>query len=276
MVRSDGLGTDPNATIEVSGLQDYTSVADVLFPVIEKPLSVQTDEGFMPIGKNAYFNEKNNDLLYIGNNYKPIENNLIVEASKNFENKLQFVGVRKFKQRYDFRYRIIGSEFRLGPEQTDKVINITNSFDGSVSLQIEAGLYVLVCSNGARVFDSKMTYKRKHTTEITADEIAGFIMKGIDRIENMEIDRDWSNDIDVVKSKFQELSSVFPMRKNNTLHPAVISLNGEFERNLKIYSEVKEFALFMAATNMTSRPGSYGLASSYVRPIEAISKLFLN
>ncbi|MBM2813792.1 MAG: hypothetical protein HW421_554 [Ignavibacteria bacterium] len=142
------------------------------------------------------------------------------------------------------------------------------------------GLFVLVCSNGAKVGRLTYEFKRKHTAAIGTNELKGFIQDSIhyveDRVDHIE-SKVWSSSQQTVIKQFEEITTLFPKRKDSSVHPAVIALNSEFGKMEKVYSDMPEFALFMAVTNMSSRPNEYGLSSNYARLLDGqVSKLFFN
>jgi len=268
-----------NDVANVNGLTDTPDVSTVLFGIKERPLVYFENGG--PAVETEYkvlLNEKTNGVLYTGKIYSPVHNSVIVDALSDFK-ELKLAKVRNYYgKRFEFTYTMPDTMFQLGPEETMLSLNIMNSYDGTSSLHVVGGLYVLVCSNRAKVGRLTYQFKRKHTSVIGRNEIAGFIQDSIlyvkDKIQNVA-DKDWSNDEFLIKKQFLELTKVFPPRKDNQLHPCVATINAEYIQLAAKYYDQREFALFMAATNITTRPQQYGLGSTYTKALDnAVSDVF--
>lgn len=255
-----------------SGLVDSINAESVLFGIKERPLLYYENGG--PAIQTEYkvlLNEKNNQPLYIGKSYSPIHNRDIVSAVGDFRN-LQLAKIRNYYgKRFEFSFIMPDTRFQLGPEETMFSLNIMNSYDGSSSLHVVGGLYVLVCSNGAKVGRLTYQFKRKHTSEIGRNELCGFIADSIEyiteRTDRLAL-KSWSDDRVIVREQFRELIKVFPARKDNQIHSAISALDAEYQKMEARYSEQKEFALFMAVTNMTTRPNQYGLSPTYTKQLD--------
>ncbi|MFH1052135.1 MAG: DUF932 domain-containing protein, partial [bacterium] len=260
---------------------DVANVDDVLFGIKERPLVYyENGGGAIETDYKVLLNERNNKVLYMGKIYSPIHNQDIIEAV-GMREELKLVNVRNYYgKRFEFTYTIPHTKFQLGPEETMFSLNIVNSYDGTSSLHVIGGLYVLICSNGAQIGRMTYQFKRKHTVAIGRNEIAGFVQDSLEylhtRTDNVS-QKQWSDDKSLVKDKFNALAKVFPERKDQQLHPSVMSLNAEYMKMERKYTYLKEFALFMAATNMTTRPEQYGLCPSYTKALDnIIGNVFFN
>ncbi len=260
---------------------DTHDVSDVLFGIKERQL-VYFENGGPPVETDykVILNAETNECLYSGKIYSPILNADIMDSVSEYDS-LQLARVRSYYgKRFEFTFIMPELEFNLGPEKTIFSMNIMNSYDGTTSLHVVGGLYVLVCTNGAKI--GKMTYQfsRKHTSSIGRHELSGFIRDSVDYISSRSLavmSKPWSNDVSLVKNQFKQLSAIFPARKDDHLHPGVMALDAEYGKMSQHYNGDREFALFMAATGMATRPKEFGLGISYTKSLDSIvGEVFFN
>ena len=264
-----------------NGLTDTRDADSILFGIKERPL-LYFENGGPPVETDykVLLNEKTNEPLYLGKSYSPIHNRDIMSAVGDFK-QLQLSRIRNYYgKRFEFTFIMPDTKFQLGPEETLFSLNIMNSYDGSSSLHVVGGLYVLVCSNGAKVGRLTYQFKRRHTSEIGRNELSGFVADSIEyiseRTEKLSL-KSWSDDKVIVREQFQQLIKVFPTRKDNALHSTIAALDSEYQKMETKYSDQKEFALFMAVTNMTTRPNQYGLSPTYTKQLDnLVGEVFFN
>tara|TARA_S200002703_G_scaffold159482_1_gene173111 strand:- start:1541 stop:2344 length:804 start_codon:yes stop_codon:yes gene_type:complete len=254
-------------------------VETTLFPVRKFPMEVVTESGNIKTDYNAILNGNTNEVLYTGKAYEPIENEFIINALDNIKN-LKIEKVYNYNNKA-FSYELVSTkEIMWGPEKAKFMIRVKNSYDGSTSLSVTGGVYVLVCSNGATSPKFVENFAKKHTKQIGQDEMRGFFTDSIKSLASKSDlfgDKQWSNDTDFVKEKFQEIIKIFPKPKNEDYHNNAILLNSEYISRLEQYPNAREFALWMACTDLTSHYQRYGLTLNYQKKLDQqVSEIFMD
>jgi hypothetical protein len=265
----------------IKKITNATSLSDMLqstlFKVEKRPLYMVNNSGIQErVNHEALVKADDGDILYIGKQYTPIENKTIVDAISKLP--MDIVKINNYNNRV-FEYNLVGNQnFKFGEEPAKFMMRIVNSYDGSKALRVDAGVYVLVCSNGAVSKKHGFNFGRKHTVGLGENEIAGFIEDStnkMDGIINLFQNKTWHNNQEQGMQQFNELVKIFPESKTGEVHPMIEGINSRAERYSEKYDI--EFSLFMAATDFSTHKERFGLSSSYARKLDSqISDVFMN
>mgnify|MGYP003139681526 CR=1 FL=1 len=126
---------------------------DTLFPVKEIPaITSGSDSELLETGYKFIIREDTNDIIScMTDEYKLVDNRTLFDTAKKVINPLggKLVEARTFKNKrtmYKWRFKDV---IKLGDQEEHKPeIIINNSYDGSCEIQVLAGAFRLVCSNG--------------------------------------------------------------------------------------------------------------------------------
>ena len=243
----------------------------ICFPVVQRDMWYTKDGEPIKTDYKALVNPDTNQLLYIGNNYTPIYNEMIKTTVKSMEG-FQISDIRSYDNK-TFEINLINPDvvFPVGKQDANLRIKIVNSYDGSRAFQIQAGAFIQICSNGATIGE-KIDFKRKHIGssgdiydklfELNTDKI-------FNQVRNRLEQKNWNRNSDEeVKDIFKQLTKHMPDGLDGTPNKAKLLLQDKFDYESAQYEP--EFALYMAATNMATFGHKYGLAWSYQKDLDNI------
>lgn len=255
-----------------SVLEPY-KISKCVFDIENKPLyldGVETDY-------NALIKKDTRDILYVGKGYGPLANSDVLDRIfTTFGNDYQLIRITNYNdRRFEFIYENDNGSLKVGPEEGKSTIIVKNSYDGSTSLSIFAGMYIKICGNGAIGLQGH-SIVRKHTKNIPNwynIELPDF---NTITIKNRMSENNFSiTDEKEILSMFEKLTSDIPKPKNS-IHPSIMLLNRKFQEYNADYN-MPEFSLFMAATWVTTYGQDNSVPYSYIKSIERqVSKLWLN
>jgi hypothetical protein len=269
-----------------------SNVSNILFPVTMKSMwydkPSQDGNGDISAGSpsaySAVVRTDTNEELYAGKGYQIVENKSIVEAiDRNPDWRITKV-INNNDRQFHINLRndlIEPGVFSIGDKTFpySPQITVRNSYDGSLSFSILAGIYIQVCGNGLIVANNAGSYKAKHTSSVlTPAEIeAQFvtIARSFGKIQAIINKKTWSTDQDITKRLFFDLIKGIPNHANNKPSPTSVTLQQRYFIEANHYGH-GEFALMMAATNITTYPETYGISHSYWQTLVRNQSAFLN
>lgn len=270
-----------------SNIKVGNKLEDILFPVTERPLSYMWNNNVIPLGNNPGGEEITNyKLRSYDVPYKAIINNLsgeclsvMTESYHLFPNEKivekitpalsQGWNVSRVMNDSNRRFEIhLGNpdiQFPIGKYEDARLkCVIKNSYDGTCAFQIFAGFDILICGNGARMKTGIEVYKRhinginEMNFALDTDVLEGYVKRVMDG-------KRWHNDQDKAYSQFEKLTKFLPDTKDGK-HPMKILLASFYEKEIKTYD--REFALFMAATDLSTHGLNYSFSQSYLNELD--------
>jgi hypothetical protein len=163
-----------------------------LFPIKEAAVTFDTPQGDVPTDYKLIVREDKNQILScMTNEYKVVKNETILKyalpviqkAGGRFKECMTFANGARTTMTWHFpKEKVKVSENDL---LTPEII-IKNSYDGSVGVNIMAGAFRLVCSNGMIIGVISSDYKNKHSIYNPAlDDIEGIIKETIESTKNI-------------------------------------------------------------------------------------------
>lgn len=166
-----------------------------IFNVVETDLEVATLEGTELTGLKAIYKEDELDpkkwLGYHTKEYKLVTNEEVIEAVteilgdldaviKNISDKTSFCNDKRM-----YLSLLIDHGFDLGNDPFNLLLQIYNSYDGSMSWGIDFGSYRQICSNGAYAFKEIAKYKKKHSLGFNKDYMRHQIMEAMSKFDEL-------------------------------------------------------------------------------------------
>ena len=244
---------------------------------ISRDLYLMDDEGRVTgSGRKAIVLEQSpNDVLYVGTNYEVIQNEELVPVIENIQKRTGYEVHRirsSASKRFSVELRSDDPNLKIGHEPAYPSIVIGNSYDGSSKVTFNYGIVIQVCTNGATVTKSINGLVQKHTGKIDFNyerllEEYASLSKALSGFNDKHFDAG----SDVALGNMKRLASIFPDTTKKLPHPMAEALAERAEAEMKTNGYPANFALFMAATNMTTYPDRYGLATSYIPQLERAS-----
>lgn len=202
-----------------------------MFPVKEAAVTFDTPQGDIPTDYKLIVREDTNKILScMTNEYKVVKNETILKyalpviqkAGGQFKECRTFANGARTSMTWNFpneKVSISGAD-NLTPE-----IIIKNSYDGSIGVNVMAGAFRLVCSNGAIIGVISSDYKNKHSIyNISLNDIEGIIVETIERTKTIfkeEFPILINNDIK--ESHIIEFLKMFPIQTNSIVTQRLIA-----------------------------------------------------
>ena len=227
------------------------NINDIMFPVKEMPATFKRDDGQTKqhTGYKFIVREDTNDVLScVTNNYKLVTNKTVDKASANVIKKEggKLKEVRTFGN---------GARSVVTWEFPDHKVNISesdgltpeivwqNSYDGTVGLNILAGAFRLICTNGAIIGVLADKYKNKHSIyNVALEDIEGVIEETIRKTKRLMKDEfPILYDTQVKEKHIVELLKLFPITASDYITQHLLANR---PRNL--------WDLFNAGTNVAT------------------------
>ena len=227
------------------------NINDIMFPVKEMPATFKRDDGQTKqhTGYKFIVREDTNDVLScVTNNYKLVTNKTVDKASANVIKKEggKLKEVRTFGN---------GARSVVTWEFPDHKVNISesdgltpeivwqNSYDGTVGLNILAGAFRLICTNGAIIGVLAEKYKNKHSIyNVALEDIEGVIEETIRKTKRLMKDEfPILYDTQVKEKHIVELLKLFPITASDYITQHLLANR---PRNL--------WDLFNAGTNVAT------------------------
>ena len=158
------------------------------FPVKEVPaIGVDSEREIDSTGYKFIVREDTGRILScMTNSYKLVENNTIIETAnpliEKMGGKLSNVDVLREGAKTMMKWTFPDNKVKMS--KTDEMIpeiNIVNSYDGTVGLNILGGAFRMICSNGLIIGFIASKYTNKHIkTNIELNDISRIIEETID------------------------------------------------------------------------------------------------
>ena len=227
------------------------NINDIMFPVKEMPATFKRDDGQTKqhTGYKFIVREDTNDVLScVTNNYKLVTNKTVDKASANVIKKEggKLKEVRTFGN---------GTRSVVTWEFPDHKVNISesdgltpeivwqNSYDGTVGLNILAGAFRLICTNGAIIGVLAEKYKNKHSIyNVALEDIEDVIEETIRKTKRLMKDEfPILYDTQVKEKHIVELLKLFPITASDYITQHLLANR---PRNL--------WDLFNAGTNVAT------------------------
>lgn len=270
--------TNTTAKTNNRSLIDHDDFATACFPVSCVPLTYSIGGTTYESGNAVVVATDNMEkLATVTDSYALVKNeDILLALDKMYDNGFESVKVRNVNRK-QFQFDLINRNLGITINGFDAHLrlSIVNSYDTTRSLRLQFGAFIQVCSNGLHrtIKDFDMTFKHIKGTmpnDITKWMLDTFVLAAPlikDSLEAYAFPTD-----DTYKSQFARIASIFPKptkKDGDTVHPIVRT----FERQAAIeFDKYKNgsFAVFMAATDMATRPDKYGIPASYVWNFESI------
>jgi len=253
---------------------------NINFDIVDLPLIAKHDGVELSTGQKAIVRVDNGKILGIhSNSYNLIKNTDLADKLKPFSQqgyeieRLTNYEDKKFKiELVDRDKQMIVADHLVHPR-----IVVENSYDGSIPLKASAGYYVQVCSNGAIVGNKFYNINHKHNSKF----VNNFEMFDSDYVfemlENFSL-KVWRPSLsnseydDMIK----EICKGIPKPTDKPSMTELL-LNKQYYDESRIIKHQDEFAMFMAATNLSTHGYKQGIPYSYMRIMDKnISEIFLN
>jgi hypothetical protein len=253
----------------IQTLDEFASIR-----AMQRDLYLMDDDGKLTgSGRRAVVLENDPDnVLYVGTNYEVTQNEELVPIIANIQKRTGY-DVHKISSYSNkkFSVQLCGTEadLKIGHEKAYPTIIVNNSYDGSSKVSFNYGVVIQVCSNGATVTKGLTGLIQKHTSKIDMnyEKLLNDYEKLSRALANFN-ENSFDAGEDVALTNFKRLTAIFPETSKKDPHPLTIALGQRSEDEIKNNGYPANFGLFMAATNMTSFPERYGMATSYVPLLE--------
>jgi hypothetical protein len=237
----------------------------ICFPIEKVPMYHQYNGDLSPSAYNAIIRSDTGQELYVGKRYEPINNQHIIDTMEQF-GAFQLHKILNYSnKRFELRYDMPVSQFHFFTEPTMMQIVIRNSYDGSHSLKVNAGLRVLTCSNGANIPIWVKEFNFRHTNIDIIRRFSEFMNNQgqlLQDIGDQLSGKIWNSDFnhDTVAEKYK---SILPQQQQKEETGIILTaIEGHYNKYNEKY-ENREFASFMALTEVSSRPKEYVLCNSW-------------
>ena len=255
---------------------------EICFPTELRKIGYCDNDGtYHESATNGFFDKRTNDLLYAGPQYVPTKNEEIVDNLKPlFNNGFKVHNVINHRDR-KFEINLINPEVEMmmGSEKAHYRCLITNSYDGTSKLSLELGAYVFICSNGLKIsYGKDISLKLKHTQDHNFGELMlDTSAESIEYVRGALSEKVWDLPGVDAKSQFKALTAGIKDKKDeygkNVPSKAKRILDNRFQIECEKYQV--EFALFMAATYLTTHGYKLGLSMASRNSIDkVVEKVF--
>lgn len=258
---------------KIESLEAFSSVK-----AQKRDLYLMDNEGKLSgIGHKAICLEDSNEVLYVGKEYEILQNEDIATELLRFmeSTPYQVHNIRSINNRR-FDVTLVNKEksITIGNEPAYRTVVVTNSYDGSCAFSITFGVNIQVCGNGARVTKPLDGLSKKHTQNIL--DFSKIAEKAIILDEKVDrFNQTWNANGEISKSNFEKIASVFPKKTNGDIHDLAAELALKSHIHVTEHNYPPNFALFMAATNMTTYPSNHGMSDAYsLRMEQKITEVF--
>jgi len=214
---------------------------DVMFPVIEIPANFTLNKetttsqvlGYLPedTGHKFIVREDNGKVLScMTNEYKLVTNETVLKHASPIIEKsggkvkevIMFANGAKTTLKWHFPNEKvnIGNNEDLTPE-----IIINNSYNGTSGLNILAGAFRLVCTNGMVIGVVSQNYKNKHSVyNVALDDIESVIRETIDKTKRILTNEfPIMQDNKISEKHIVRFLKMFPMQANKVVTMALIA-----------------------------------------------------
>ena len=172
-------------------INQTTTLKDTMFPVKEVPAICNqplNNEEVVPSGYKFIMREDTNEVLScMTNEYKLVPNKKIFDYANPIIKKnggvLKEVTIFGEGARTTVKWHFpkVKVSVNKGDEMTPEIV-IRNSYDGSLGVNILAGAFRLVCSNGMVIGVVAQNYKNKHSVyNVSLDDIESVIDETINK-----------------------------------------------------------------------------------------------
>tara|TARA_R100000789_G_C2994569_1_gene147064 strand:- start:86 stop:856 length:771 start_codon:yes stop_codon:yes gene_type:complete len=204
---------------------------DTLFPVFEAKVTYDTPSGDVPTNYKLIVRKDNHKILScMTNDYKLVENQeiwdianpIITKNGGKLKETIAFgEGARTVTKWHFPNHKVkVGKDDDMTPE-----IIIKNSYDGTVGVNILAGAFRLVCSNGMVIGVIATDYKNKHSVyNVALKDIDGVIHETITRTKAIFKDEfPILQDTDIKEKHIVKFLEMFPIQANSIVTQKLIA-----------------------------------------------------
>ena len=208
------------------------NIQDIMFPVKEVPAQLG-NEFIKNTGYKFIMREDTGDILScMTDNYKLINNSMIIEKSDNIISKeggtLKEVQTFGKGARSIVKYEFDKHKIKIsnGDICTPEIV-WANSYDGTVGLNIIAGAFRLVCTNGLVIGVVAEKYKNKHIIQnMELQDIEGVIEETIKKTKMiMKNEFPVIHDTKVKDSHIIEILKMFPLQSSDYMTNLLLAEN---------------------------------------------------
>ena len=265
-------------------LLDYDDISTACFPVALHPLYYKAGGNEYPADSTACVvrSDTNKIVSTVSTSYSLVKNeDIAIALDEIYKEGWKFRNCRNVNNKV-FSFDLISENIatQVNGFTADMRISIVNSYDRSTKFSLDFGAYIQVCSNGMKRAVKGINTEFKHQVGVTPSDIADFILETIvlgvplvrRSIESAKFNSEDYNE------QFKKLAELFPKpvgRNSDITHPVVERLATESRIEFEKYQN-GSFAVFMAATNMATRPDKFGIPASYIMQFESlIDNVFL-
>ena len=158
------------------------------FPVFEAAVTYDTPNGDVPTNYKLIVRKDTNKILScMTNDYKLVKNETIMNYAdpviKKNNGKLKEVRLLNDGAKTMMRWTFPDQTVKIGHnDEINPEIIIKNSYDGTIGVNIMAGAFRLVCSNGMVIGVVLDDYKNKHSVHnVALDKLEEIIIDTIDK-----------------------------------------------------------------------------------------------
>lgn len=174
----------------------HQKLEDILFPVVKLEAGeLFSDTSFANnLSHSIYLPDQKKVVQMCSETYQLVDNEYLLGSlydrmkeifgAEGFETEVDSYDDRKFYVKFIIREQVL--ELTKGDE-INPVIEITNSYDGSVKQRVALGYHRLICANGMMAFTESFSADQKHSTRVGKISMEP-IFKELDKIE-IRLDR---------------------------------------------------------------------------------------
>tara|TARA_R100001244_G_scaffold129960_1_gene101783 strand:+ start:913 stop:1698 length:786 start_codon:yes stop_codon:yes gene_type:complete len=228
-------------------------IESTLFPVKEVPVmyDIAGKDKSQPAGYKLIVREDNNKILScMTNDYKVVTNKQIVDVATPILAKHKAVLKEAVSladgQKTVWKWVIPDKKIKIAKnDELNPEIIIKNSYDGSLQVNILAGAFRLVCSNGLviGVTIGKKSFKH-NVNNINLENIDEQIEKTIEKTYNLADSFEMLSDTKLNENHIVKLIELFPTQMSEFLVQYLIS------KKLKTYWDLLNCATYISSHKM--------------------------
>ena len=208
-----------------------SSLESMMFPIKEAGVTFDTPQGDVPTEYKLIVREDTNKILScMTNDYKVVTNEKIINFADpivkkrggSFKEAEMFGHGARSVMKWHFPNEkvTVAKEDDLHPE-----IIIKNSYDGTVGVNVAAGAFRLICSNGMVIGVVTNEYRNKHSIyNVSLDDLEGIIESTIENTKYL-----FDNELPVLmttpirEKHIMDFIKMFPIQANSVVTQRLIA-----------------------------------------------------
>ena len=208
-----------------------SSLESMMFPIKEAAVTFDTPQGDVPTDYKLIVREDTNKILScMTNDYKVVTNEKIINFADpivkkrggSFKEAEMFGHGARSVMKWHFPNEKVTVDHNdvLHPE-----IIIKNSYDGTVGVNVVAGAFRLVCSNGMVIGIVTNEYKNKHSIHnVSLDDLEGIIESTIENTKYL-FDEELPTFINkqITERNIMDFIKMFPIQANEIVTQRLIA-----------------------------------------------------